>query len=606
MTLCRLIAPQWLLDKHPATSRVLEGVFSDEDIQKRNKEGYNIYFLPNGPKDYDSTTTLTGKSIDDFRYVFVDFDLKSGTYSTKEDFMAALDTGLPPSLVIDSGNGVHSYWQVNNLDAMSYLRLSRRLTRYFKTDEAVGKIFQLMRLPGTLNTKVKDDPKKCEVIFEDETTYEPDALDKFLPPITPEDEDYCKRHYDQTYGTTDNIYNIEESLPTKFGALLAKNKEVQAIWNGETNDRSKNDYRLGHVLLANSFSKEEAIRVLINSAKALGRGPQHRISYAMNIVDKIWTYEEQHEDSKDLSKSVEDILKKGPETLRGTRFRCDPHVDNTECGFRLGHVIGLVAGVGVGKTSFALNMFRWFAQYNPDYHHFFVSLEQPAGEIADRWNTICQGDTTLHKKVHIISNYEDDGSFRHLSLDDIKDYILDWQKKNGKKAGCVVIDHIGVLKKKGANDENQDLLTICHNMKAFAVQTNTLLVMQSQTNRSKAGVGDLELDKDSAYGTLLFEAYCDYLITLWQPLKRCHSEENCPTVTAFKFCKIRHKKPKKDVVQEDVRYYLYFDSNVEQFRDMTQAEKEAFQYFLRSATNKRNADKKSEVIEYRSVPSAKT
>jgi hypothetical protein len=263
--------------------------------------------------------------------------------------------------------------------------------------------------------------------------------------------------------------------------------------------------------------------------------------------------------------------------------------------------MGLVAGSGVGKTAWTLNAFRWFAQKNPDYHHFFVPLEQPANEIADRWATMCGSDSSLHDKVHILSNYDDDGNFRHLSFDETREYITAFQKERGIKVGCVVIDHIGALKKKGKDGENQDLMDICHSMKAFAVQTNTFLIMQSQSSREKAGIGDLELNKDAAYGTVYFESYCDYLVTLWQPLKRCHSEQSCPTVTAFKYCKIRHKK-KQDVVQEDVPYFLSFDSDTEQMHDMTQDQIISFNYFLPKATNKRKGDRKTELLTYKSVP----
>ena len=125
--------------------------------------------------------------------------------------------------------------------------------------------------------------------------------------------------------------------------------------------------------------------------------------------------------------------------------------------------------------------------------------------------------------------------------------------------------------------------------------------MQSQSSREKAGIGDLELNKDAAYGTVYFESYCDYLITLWQPLKRCHSEEACPTVTAFKYCKIRHKKGKLDVIQEDVPYYMAFDPITERMQDMTQDQETSFNYFLPKATNKRKSDRKTELLSYKSV-----
>jgi hypothetical protein len=144
-------------------------------------------------------------------------------------------------------------------------------------------------------------------------------------------------------------------------------------------------------------------------------------------------------------------------------------------------------------------------------------------------------------------------------------------------------------------------MDICHSMKAFAIETNTMLIMQSQAPREKAGSGDLELNKDAAYGTVYFESYCDYLITIWQPLKRCYSEDGCPTVTAFKFCKIRHKKTGLDKINEDVCYHLYFDSNNEHMRELTQLEEKSFDFFLNKATNKRKQDRKTDLVPYSSI-----
>lgn len=602
MLLCRLIAPEWASGLKP---RVIEDLLTEGQISVYNKSGYNVYYFPNHPSKLAKGIIVDGSIVDTFNYVFVDCDLKDGVYPSKESFIQKVgEIGIQPTKIIDSGNGVHVYWKISDLDGKSYLRFQRRLCRTFNTDDAVSKLLQLMRLPGTLNTKKQDNQVLCESLFEDESTvYTSEQLDKLLPPISAEDEAYCQQHYNRTHNLNQNSYNVSETLPPKFGRLLKDSREAKDIWAGNTDDRSKNDFRLGHLMFANGFTKDEAMSVLVNSAKASQRSPAHRISYAENIVDKIWTFElTEDKDKLDLSQSVREILQRAGDTIKGTRFRCHPRIDNTEHGFRLGQVIGLVAGSGVGKTAFGLNMFRWFAQENPDYHHFFIPLEQPPNEIADRWRTMCGADTALHDKVHVLSNYDDDGNFRHLSFDEIREYIEKFQRVTKNKVGCVVIDHIGVLKKKGSDDEKQDLMTICHAMKAFAIQTNTLLVMQSQTSREKAGIGDLELDKDAAYGTSVFEWYCDYLITMWQPLKRCHNETACPTVTAFKFCKIRHKKTRLDIIQEDVSYYMYFDSETEQLRDMTQDETTSFNFFLPKATNKRKIDRKTELVSYQSVP----
>lgn len=597
----RAILPSWAAEEFPTQRRVREGQYSPERIEQLNALYYNIYYLPNYPSIYNPKKTVDGADIDTFDYVFVDMDLKDKTYESKEHFLETVaDFPLTPTRMVDSGGGVHCYWRVMDLDAMSYLRLQRRLMRQFKTDEAVGQIYQLMRLPGTVNTKQADNLRICAELISADHSYTSEQLDAALPPITAADEEYCKQHFDKTYGLTDDSESIDDKLPVKFGALLKSNNEVNDIWAGKCEDRSAGDFRIGHIMYASGFSRAEALSVLVNSAKALGRSPKHRVSYATNIVDKIWTFEETAETDQ-LSYTVKDILQKSGDAIKGTRFPCYSYLDNTINGFRLGQVIGLVAGSGVGKTAIALNMFKGFVESNPDYDHFFIPLEQPAREIADRWKTMCGENTDLYEKVHIISNYDNDGNFRDLSLETIKNHILDFQKSSGKKAGCVVIDHIGVLSNEDRMGQDEGVKKLAKAMKSFAVQTNTLLVMQSQTSREKAGIGDLELNKDAAFGTSVFENFCDYLITVWQPLKRCYNKSGCPTVTAFKFCKIRHKKRGEDKIQEDVPYTMIFDPKTEILKEMTQDEEKSFDFFNKMATNLRKLDRKTDLVIYTTI-----
>ena len=580
-----------------------------------NDAGYNIYSYPNGvtqerynalPNNphFNCKRFIQAADIDDWQWVFVDLDFKSTKiYSSEDEFYEKLlSSQCPPTKVIYSGNGVHAYWRVSDLDAKSFLRLARRLCRLYETDPAVCQIKQLMRVPETLNTKDRNNYKLCELVHEDlDLVYSAEDLDKWLPPITKDDEDYCQRHYDGAYNPEALTKKINSKLPVKFGQLLRESREAKEIWSGNTDDRSKSDYRLGHLMWGHGFTKEEAISVLVNTAKAISRAPHHRAAYAQNIVDKIWVFEEEGE-RVELAVSVKEILSQNDsESLKGTRFPCYEYFDGTQHGFRLGQVIGLVAGVGVGKTSISLNLFRGFVENNPNYVHMFVSLEQPAREIAERWQKMCGGNTRLHEKVHVLSNYNDDGSYRYLSLDEIQEYILDFQKRTKKKVGCVCLDHIGVLKKETINGENQGLMDICRKLKAFAIATDTIFVVQSQSSREKAGIGDVELFKDAAYGTQAFESFVDFLVVCWQPLKRCYADDGCPTVTAYKFVKIRFKNKKEDSVAEDQCYRLFFDTSTETFRAMTQDEETSFDFFLKKATNKRKQDHRTSLVTYTTI-----
>jgi hypothetical protein len=342
------------------------------------------------------------------------------------------------------------------------------------------------------------------------------------------------------------------------------------------------------------FSRAEALSVLVNAAKALQRAPTHRKSYAVNIVDKIWTY-----NTNLNADTVRDILSKPEEELQGTRFRCNRIVDDTVHGFRLGQVVGIIGGSGVGKTTLTLNCFLWFAENNPGYHHFFFSLEQPPGEIASRIRTICQNDDRLFDKIHIVSNYEQDGTFKHYSIDMVEEHLERFKHNTGLEVGAVVVDHIGVLSKSDKNGESEGLMGVCRKMKTLAVKVNCMLIMLSQAPRDKAGIGDLELNKDAAFGTSFFENFVDFLLCLWQPLKRVY-KDGAPTVMAFKFAKIRHKKQGQDNIQEDTCYQLFFDPQSERLRELTQQEEASAKFFNNLAANIRKSDRKTDVIPYES------
>ena len=132
-----------------------------------------------------------------------------------------------------------------------------------------------MRLPGTINTKDPSNFKKCEVVqYTPSAEYTCEELDKVLPRITSKDEEYCKNHYDKTHKVQTDI-KVDDRIPDKFKHLVTTNGEVRDIWAGTREDRSTSDYRLGHIMFANGFTREEARSTLVNSSKALERSPVH-------------------------------------------------------------------------------------------------------------------------------------------------------------------------------------------------------------------------------------------------------------------------------------------------------------------------------------------
>lgn len=566
----------------------------EEQIVELNSLGYNIYFFPNHPSQpLDKFTEA--QDVDVFNFVFVDMDLKDKVYASKQEFIEKLASyPLKPTSIVDSGNGIHAYWRVVDLDAMSFLRLQRRLCRHLRTDQAVAKLNQLMRVPGTLNTKAEDRAqwKPCEIVSSEDLEYTCEQLDKATDKITDKDEEYCQRTYDSAYNPNKAAEEIED-LPRRWFKFASKGSEAYKLFYGTPKDRSKADFRLGHLMAADGFTKEEALAVLANTAKASERTVSHRYNYASNIVDQVWDQiQDVKKPTKDrkLGYTVGELLfdDEDHDEFEGTPFPCHDFFDATVCGFRLGHVIGLVGGSGSGKTAISLNMFYQFVKNNPEYVHVVFTLEQPKKEIAKRWKKISGGNKAFYGNVIIVDNYNDDGTYRNLGLDDCEEFVRELQEA-GTKVGAVMVDHIGVLKKENKNGEREGLIDICTKMKAFAVTLNILLIMQSQTSREKAKGGDIELNKDAAYGTANFEWFVDWLMTIWQPLKKLYSEAPHMTVTCFKYCKIRHKHP-EDNMKEDTVYALKFDPATEQLRRLNAVDKQSYDFYAKRADAARKRD----------------
>jgi hypothetical protein len=104
------------------------------------------------------------------RALWADYD-NTSLQAAKDKIRAA---ALPcPSFYVASGHGIHAYWKLNAPldDPTPYLKAIIRATG---ADPACSSKAQVMRLPGTMNTK--DTPTPCRIIENNALTY---SLDQF-------------------------------------------------------------------------------------------------------------------------------------------------------------------------------------------------------------------------------------------------------------------------------------------------------------------------------------------------------------------------------------------------------------------------------------------
>lgn len=145
-------------------------------VSRHDKPGWSVYF---------GVATRSGQpgtvaNCQELPAVWIDVDgakpvdLVQGAY-------------LPPSLIVDSGNGIHAYWLLNepfeisealDNDGHPAVLVMQGLARIFAADRSVADLARIMRLPGTTNSK--REPVTCTVLYQSDVRYELDDLAEWV------------------------------------------------------------------------------------------------------------------------------------------------------------------------------------------------------------------------------------------------------------------------------------------------------------------------------------------------------------------------------------------------------------------------------------------
>lgn len=157
------------------------------------------FFTPNG-----CTGRRLKENLTHINAVFADWDFKpkEKTGDNKPDFkqfMLDLD-GLPtPSLIVESGNGWHLYWlleqsvvvtdESRTALAEQVEGIHRFIHERYGSDSGAMDVLRLMRLPGHEHKKMPEHPFMVQVIEENDDRYTLEELMKLMPPVYKETVD---------------------------------------------------------------------------------------------------------------------------------------------------------------------------------------------------------------------------------------------------------------------------------------------------------------------------------------------------------------------------------------------------------------------------------
>jgi hypothetical protein len=615
----RLIKPDWA--KLPETEGGIPGPnsFDGDDfpiafLKEKNAQGYGIYYFPNyNSKPVPKGEYTAGKHIDTFEWVYVDMDLKDGVYKTKEEFIAKLvNFPVLPTKVLTSGNGVHAYWRVSKLDRERFCELQLRLIKALTTDHSIWTVLRCMRLEGYFNTKRKDEYKLVEADVWSEGAYTYKDLDQHLPALDKSEEMKIVNHLRRIDGQEPEI-NLDEinvsEVPDRFKRLMEQDSKVKHLFTDTEGDRSKNAWALLNILYAD-FDRAEAVAIIANTPKALSKGAGNG-TFAAEMVAKAYKMK-----AKFTVPSVAEKIKQNTNEKRKGRLVQGPdYFDCSYRGWRTQQVFGLIGGSGIGKSTTTLNIFEKVLQNNPDDICIYFNLEMTDAEVVEKFRDLTGDDEKLLDRLFVISNEDEDGNPLNINLQKIVWYCRDIQKSTGKRLVAIAIDHIGVINPsidirqkptfglEGDGESafgdyrNVNLRKMPQLLKELAKQLDVFLIVQSQTTKAKGMDGDTPLGIDAAYGAAQFEQYMDYVMTIWQPLRRVHNETALRAL-GWQYAKIRSKH-KNDEVETYTPSFLCVDVTTGRLTLPTDDEEQEFEVLNKKATVIRKKSEKKDEIQYK-------
>jgi len=353
--------------------------------------------------------------------------------------------------------------------------------------------------------------------------------------------------------------------------------------------------------IEDDFGVDEFERTVIssysNDPKHDPRGLSEKTEYVASSIADL-------ENNPDLYKKTD--------VIRGPSFW-----DCTEERWRKGEVLGIVASSGTGKTAVSLKIIKdiIFNNTQNDDIHFFFSLEMPARQIVQRWLKLVGKKSPHSKRLFIVDNKNVD---ERITWQHIVKFVQDTCKREGKAVGGVIIDHFMALSDKIdiTKEPNFDVSTdmnsgrgknktihvkeMCRLMKVVAESLNCFLIIQNQSTIERAGQGDTPMGINAPYGAAQFSWFSDYMITIWQPLKRVQ-HETALTCSGWQYNKIR-EIGQNDATKVFTRHHLYFDLVNGEFRPLSEIEEDEFNKMVEKANALRKSDDKKETTQYKGSP----
>jgi hypothetical protein len=202
-----------------------------------------------------------------------------------------LGTGLYPTIMVHSGNGLQAWWLFSqpwvfesDEERLTAIALSTAWGATLKEHarragvevDSVFDLARVLRLPGTVNWKDPDNPKDVQLVFHDDKyRFNPQDFEGRLL-VKPEEPEQVKRRTSTSSPSAAPTTSMGDSFPwSQHEALLANSEQYAATWartRGDLKDGSPSgwDMALANLCVQSGLTEEQTVSVLVACRKRHG------------------------------------------------------------------------------------------------------------------------------------------------------------------------------------------------------------------------------------------------------------------------------------------------------------------------------------------------
>jgi hypothetical protein len=279
--------------------------------------GHNVYVgIGLSPSDFGEFNRCMSENVAGIVGLCADIDLESDAHpsgarpTTIEHALSILPPEFPPSIIIETGNGIQVWWLFKEpwiFGAVAERQQAAAIAVRWQTllkyaaqrrgwaFERLGDLARVLRVPGTQNVKDPANPKAVIIRTASDNRYNPSDFHDFLDDqsiFAEGDQDQQLEKWAQRFTDKPPLISMEAVIPADLLARwMEQDARFRSTWNHERADmsdvsQSGYDLALACFGVRNGLAEQQIVDLIIQDRRLRGEKQSKQLEYYRRTISK--------------------------------------------------------------------------------------------------------------------------------------------------------------------------------------------------------------------------------------------------------------------------------------------------------------------------------